>query len=38
MLGRPDAHLIDGPAGALEVVLESPEGTAPIQMQMPFTR
>lgn len=30
MLGRPDAHLIDGPAGALEVVLESPEGTAPI--------
>ena len=30
MLGRPDAHLIDGPAGALEVVLESPEGTAPV--------
>lgn len=33
MLGRPDAHLIDGPAGALEVVLETPDlpdGTAPI--------
>lgn len=30
MLGRPDAHLIDGPAGALEVVVESPEGSAPI--------
>jgi alpha/beta superfamily hydrolase len=33
MLGRPDAHLIDGPAGALEVVVESPdlpEGAAPI--------
>jgi hypothetical protein len=32
MLGRPDAHLIDGPAGALEVVVESPdlpEGAAP---------
>lgn len=33
MLGRPDAHLIDGPAGALEVVVETPDlpdGTAPI--------
>lgn len=33
MLGRPDAHLIDGPTGALEVVVESPdlpEGTAPL--------
>lgn len=30
MLGRPDAHLIDGPAGALEVVVESPTGTAPV--------
>lgn len=25
MLGRPDAHLIDGPAGALEVVVETPD-------------
>jgi hypothetical protein len=33
MLGRPDAHLIDGPTGALEVVVESPdlpEGTSPL--------
>ncbi|MEY4429018.1 MAG: hypothetical protein RLZZ182_1707, partial [Pseudomonadota bacterium] len=29
MIGRPASELIEGPAGALEVVVEGPEGASP---------